>query len=239
MPEATPELTEDILLPVSVPTLIGELSEEERTEIMDSSEEDLAALPEIAGQTHRIKYSLEQRITTVAYYSVLGSLSKAAKLAGVHPRTVVYWKQKSPWWRATLANIRKYRQDELDTKLTNIIHKSVEQLEDRIINGNTVVTKRGDKIQVPLQAKELAAAGLSVPYEKRALLRGEATSRNERSQTTEQLLAILADKFIKIAGKVAENSQPMVGRVIEGEVFYETLQEKPKTFDTDIPFPDN
>tara|TARA_R110000850_G_C9889394_1_gene458692 strand:+ start:83 stop:715 length:633 start_codon:yes stop_codon:yes gene_type:complete len=156
---------------------------------------------DIAG--NNIKWTPEERIMAATYYSVTGSSLQAAercKQAGsdIPASTIRKWKNQSAWWKPVLHEVRKAKQEELDAKLTNIIMEGTDQLADRIINGNHKLNSRtGDVERVPMSSNELSRDAIGIPFDKRALMRGDATSRVEKIDPQEMLKG-LADQFIKI-----------------------------------------
>ena len=158
------------------------------------------------------KYSPEQRVAACAFYCIGESSRKIEKLLGIPAATVRYWMQQ-PWWTDLLRQVKKAYQEELDGKLTRIIHKSVQQLEDRVENGNIIRDPQtGELVRVPLRANELSKDGLGIPFDKRALTRGDPTSKIVKETISpEKMLEQLAEQFISIV----EKHQP---KAIDGEV---------------------
>lgn len=136
------------------------------------------------------KYSVDTKIKAVMLYMMTGDAKKSAKQIGVPHTTLLHWKNHSCWWEDTLKKARLLKQDELDASLTKVIESGAKALQDRIDYGNP--TKIGQTKEVnpktgkeevtykfdnaPIPAKELATV-LGIVYDKRALSRGEATSR--------------------------------------------------------------
>jgi len=141
-------------------------------------------------------YTKDQKIEAVTLYCSGKSLAEAAKIINVPAKTVVGWKRRSSWWDEIALKHRKDLQTELDNKLTNVIHKTLEELNDRLNYGDHKFdTKTGDLVRVPVVSRDLAVI-MSNLYEKRALIRGEATSIKQESQAT---LQTLEDKFKSFA----------------------------------------
>jgi len=138
------------------------------------------------------KYDVKVKINAVMSYMMTGDAKAAAKSVGVPHTTLLHWKNHSCWWDDTLGRCRLLKQDELDAGLTKVIEAGTKALEERIANGNPtkvgqVKTKNEEtgveiteyvmgKVQMP--AKELATV-VGITYDKRALSRGEATSRTD------------------------------------------------------------
>ena len=97
--------------------------------------------------------------------------------------------------------MKKERQKELDTLLTNTIHKAVEDLNDRLSYGDYKLdAKTGELHRVPIGAKDIAVT-LAIIYDKRALIRGEATAIRQESKAT---LESLENKFKQFAVELKE-----------------------------------
>lgn len=142
------------------------------------------------------KYTKEQKIRVVGLFLSGSTLSEAAKAEGIPQQTVDNWKNNSVWWNEVIHDIRKNKQDELDNLLTKTIHSALEKINDRLEYGDYQFdSKSGDLVRIPPKAREIASV-LTVIYDKRALIRGEATSIRTDSATS---LQSLEDKFKKFA----------------------------------------
>lgn len=163
-------------------------------------------------------YTPEEKIEAVMAYMVTGTSRKASKICNIPEGTIRWWKSQAMWWEDVMRECRKKKQDELDAAFTNVIHIAVEALEDRVRNGNTVLTKDGGRVQVPMQGKEIAVS-LAVIFDKRQLLRGDPTQKVERV-TEKDRLDNLQRKFEEIARKV--NAKEI------NDVSYDVVEEETK-----------
>jgi hypothetical protein len=83
----------------------------------------------------------------------------------------------------------------LEDSLTDTIHTTVETIKERIENGDYKVNlKSGEIFRVPVNMKDLAST-LAIIYDKRALIRGEATSIKSESKATLQSLKANFEMF--------------------------------------------
>lgn len=146
------------------------------------------------------KYSPEEKINAVMCYMVTGTSRKASKLCGVPENTIRWWKASSSWWPDVMMECRRKKQDELDAAFSSTIEAAIGQIEERVLNGDTIVTKSGDQVKVPMKGKELAVT-LAVIFDKRQLLRGDPTQRVERTNEKERLDR-LQNRFEEIARTV-------------------------------------
>ena len=105
--------------------------------------------------------------------------------------------------------IRYEHQRKLDAKMTTLLEKALTQLEDRLDNGD-VNPKTGERI--PISGAQIASITGTI-YDKRALVRGEPTSRVERT-SVDQKLNKLAERFEEIGKKtgpaIGGNRTPIV-----------------------------
>ena len=164
-------------------------------------------------------YTPEEKINCVMAYMVTGTSRKASKICHIPEGTIRWWKSSALWWDDVMRECRKKKQDELDAAFTNILHIAVEELEDRVTNGNTVLTKDGEAKKVPMQGKEIAVS-LAVIFDKRQLLRGDPTQKVERV-TEKDRLDNLQRKFEEIARKV--NAKEING--VQYDVVEEEIQD--------------
>lgn len=154
------------------------------------------------------KYTPEQIIQGCAYYVVLGNVNRAARFVGIPAQTIYDWTKKE-WFKQLTKQVRDLKQDELDSKLTEIIMKGSELILDRIEHGDVKVVN-GEERRIGMGADILARV-IGIAYDKRALSRGDPTSRTDSKGSQQEILKALEDKF----AQMVENSQP---RPIEGEV---------------------
>lgn len=148
----------------------------------------------------RAKYTADEKLSAVLAYVMTGSVRGVVRLTGFKQQVISDWKNNSSWWPDIYRDIKKQKQEEVDGTLTSIIHASAGGLMDRIQNGDEVLDKNGDFIRRKMSGKELAWV-MGVTYDKRALLRGDPTSRTEKVDQ-KALMQELQGKFEKMASKV-------------------------------------
>ena len=162
---------------------------------VDYPEEELAIdLSDLYSPTS--PYSPEQKIAACQAYLITGTSVKAQNYCGVKADIIRTWKSKSTWWAEVFQTVKKQKNDELEATFTNIMDKGLKAVADRIENGDTKIGKDGSLINVPMGGKELAIV-VSIMYDKRALLRGDVTSRVEKKDGN--AMQLLQSKFEDIA----------------------------------------
>lgn len=149
-----------------------------------------------------LKWSAEDRIRAVMLYVAEGSLPRVAKMSPVPYTTLLEWRYRHAWWPAAVAECRRRKQDELDAKLTGIIDRATDEISDRVENGDAKIDRKGDKIKVPMQGKELAVVA-GILFDKRAAIRGDPI--NIKQSNSDDQLQKLERKFMEFAKTMKES----------------------------------
>lgn len=171
----------------------------------DNEEREFWRLMEIIPHDHH--YTAYERLDVLMAYVATGKPMKVASLTNVPYSTIIAWKNKSKWWKPALREIRKQKDDELDARLSAIIEKSLNEMDDRLENGDEIIDKDGNTIRRKVSFKDLSVAGVAVSFDKRALGRGEPTARIEQVSDAERTKR-LQQQFKAIAQE----------KVVEGEL---------------------
>lgn len=119
----------------------------------------------------------EKRIEVVTLFAATGNLENTSELSGVPVQTIRAWR-KADWFYELLREVRNENNAVLDAKFTQIVDKSLDQIVDRIENGDSVLTRDGELVKKPMSGKDLSLVA-AINVDKRQLLRGEPTSRSE------------------------------------------------------------
>lgn len=125
----------------------------------------------------------DERLQAALAWTVTGTGEGASAVCGIPARTIQEWAH-SEWWPALVAEARALKQEELDASLTNIITKCAQRLTERL-DSDEGVSKAGI---------QQIATTLAISMDKRALMRGDPTSRTERVSSEERLTK-LRDEF--------------------------------------------
>ena len=162
-------------------------------------------------------YPDEKRIEVATLYAVTGNKTTVESLTGVPAHTVARWVREE-WFQTLLDDIRAENDHLIDAKQTEIVHLAMDQLKDRLIDGDHVVLRDGSIVRKPVGAKDLSLVG-AINIDKRQLLRGKPTSRTEQvaSKSTDDKLQELAQSFKKIANRQPPKELEVIDAVIVEE----------------------
>ena len=173
----------------------------------DSDEFDLSSMYD-----PRSKYTPEQKMQAVMAYVATGTSRQAQKYCIVPEETIRWWKHAAHWWPEAVHYAKQVKQEELDAKLTGVIDSAVEQLHDRILNGDEVLTKEGDTRRKKMSGREIAMT-MGIAYDKRGMIRTEAVGSSHK-ESIEESLEKLADKFQQFSEELERNR---TAKIIDGE----------------------
>lgn len=149
---------------------------------------------------HNSKYSKEQKIKAAATYLLSGNVYQTAMTCGLEVNTISDWKTRSVWWPKLIEDLRKEKQDQLDAVLTTTLDTLLTNVSQRLEEGDPYVKKDGTIGFMPVKAKDMAVMA-AIFYDKRALIRGEATQIKRESNDS---LKSLEEKFKAIAVSMKE-----------------------------------
>lgn len=154
-----------------------------------------------------------EKIEAAALYAAVKSIEKVHEIQGV-PRYLLKRWQKESWWDNVISQCRTEKNEQLDGLLTVIIDKAVKVIDDRLEFGELEKNRKtGEEFRVPARIRD-ATHALEVTFKQRQLLRGEATSRTESTDSNTKLTQ-LKDQFEKLARSKQVNTQePLEGEYV-------------------------
>jgi hypothetical protein len=169
----------------------------------------------------------DKRIEAATVFAVTRNFTQVAQLTGI-PERIVKKMSVEPWWSECISKVQKLKNDELDSKLTLALEKALDIVIDRMDNGEIYVDRKTkDEYRVPVNLKNVSVT-TDILFDKRQLLRGEATSRSEGGPSQEQKLLALKDQFEKLAQSKGINTN---SEIIEGVILDETEETTTKEID--------
>ena len=133
-------------------------------------------------------------LEAMSCYLSTGNIQKVERLTGVSPSQMNTW-MESPWWPEATAELKKRQQEALDGRITGLMALSLDVVEERLTGGDPTWVKDEGLVNIPIKAG-VAAKIMGTLYEKRALIRGDATSHVVKEDSG---LAVLKNMLEKIA----------------------------------------
>jgi len=137
----------------------------------------------------------DEVILAISAYLVTGTLKGVQERTGVAHDVFSGWKREA-WYPEIVDMLRSEQQAVLDAKLSRVIDRSIEALEDRLAEGDYQFSKEGELRRLPVSAS-VATKLFGTVYEKRQIVRGEATSIVKSDKSGIHALGELLDKIAK------------------------------------------
>jgi len=139
----------------------------------------------------------EKKVEVCALFaSGVSNASDLERLTGIKSATIRSWKTED-WWLEMLEKIHATHDQDTISTFTKVVDQALEVVQDRLINGDFVITKYGEVHRKPVSMKD-AVHATSTIVDKRQLLRGKPTSRSE-SIPTDTRLKKLSEEFKRFA----------------------------------------
>ena len=123
-------------------------------------------------------------------------IREAARATGIKEDTAKAWR-RAKWWYKIETAARMVASQTADRKLSKVLDLATKNIETRIIKGDPY-TSQGEVRYKPVTAKDLAII-IGVVYDKRALIRGEATQLTGEAKSEEERLKELSEAFKEIS----------------------------------------
>lgn len=142
-------------------------------------------------------WPFEKRIEAVTQYLVLGNMKQVSVLTGVSYEVLKDWKG-SPWWSELEKEIRATENLQMDSKLSKIVDKSLDAVQDRVENGDFIYDQKNGEIRrKPVALRDVHRVAVDM-LSKRELLRDGASGRKEVTQVSmDEQLKQLAHEMAK------------------------------------------
>jgi hypothetical protein len=140
-------------------------------------------------------------LEAVREYVRIGTLSGVSRKLGIPLRNLNQW-SRTAWWQDEVVLLRREQAAQLDALLTNLHGRTVEELIDRVENGDLVRTKTGKTVRAPLKARDVAAIA-HIVFTERQLLRNEPTA----IQGDTSKVQTLAEKLRLLGKTLAQDAE--------------------------------
>jgi hypothetical protein len=164
-------------------------------------------------------YPDSKKTEVVTTWLALGKVPMVEAVTGVPRATIRQWKLQ-PWWQEMVDTIQTESNQELDTKLSKIIERSLDAVNERIEGGEFILdSKTGTVKRVPVKLKDVHRVAVDL-LDKRDLLRLKPAERQEQ--------AAAVDILKKLAGQFADWAKVHIKepRIVEGVVLHAIHEER-------------
>jgi hypothetical protein len=144
-----------------------------------------------------------------------GSVPIAASMTGVPIETIRTWR-KMPWYKEMEQTIKDEDNQELDSKFSKIIKKTLDVVEDRLENGNFQFDQRTGKIiRIPVGLRDTHRVMTDL-VDKRKVIRNEPITTSANEGVNDRLVK-LASQFAEFALGHKNTEMKIVGPVYESD----------------------
>ncbi len=169
-------------------------------------------------------WSEKERLQAASAFVVIGNYRLTAAAVNIPEETIRRW-ALADWWKEALDEIRKSSKIELTGKISNVINKTMLQLEDRVENGDFFYDpKTGKFIRKPINAS-VASKIAGDLITKTLVLEKEVTQERVSDEGLEDRLKKLKDEMLRFAG----------AKTIEAEVVH--VEETAPIVEVESPSP--
>lgn len=139
------------------------------------------------------QYSDGKKTEVVTTWLALGKVPMVEAVTGVPRATIRQWKLQ-PWWKELVSQIQTESDQELDSKLSKIIERSLDAVNERIEGGEFVLDSRTGVVKrIPVKLKDVHRVAVDL-LDKRDLLRIRPAQSAEK-EVQQDVLKKLADQF--------------------------------------------
>lgn len=153
-----------------------------------------------------------KKLESATLFAILRDSKKVSDLTSVPASVIDDWSME-PWFGEIIVKVKKERNEKLDAAITDVLSKGLEIVADRFAHGEIYVDRRtGKEYRVPVNVKNVAIVA-DIFFDKRQLIRGEATTLTS-TITQEEKLQKLRDNFESLAKSKLINP---TAEIIEGE----------------------
>jgi transposase-like protein len=148
-------------------------------------------------------YTDQEKLEAVKLYLITGNNSATAAALGMNRDTLMGWRQ-TQWWKDLTKEVKEQTNIALSAKLRKIADKALEQVQDRLENGEFIYDqKKGELIRKPVsiaEARKATTDCLDKAMKIETVQEGVATDQAITNRL--EMLATAFQQFAKKATKV-------------------------------------
>jgi hypothetical protein len=144
----------------------------------------------VAALAGRSVHSLSdgERIQCARDFFLTGNLSAIARERGIAYNDLLDM-ARQPWWTAEVQGLEREANAQLKVRLTKMLGKTLDELEDRLSHGDTKLDQYGQARRVPVPARDLATISNVIFDKKRQI---EDSGSGFGTSETKRLLDLAA-----------------------------------------------
>lgn len=150
----------------------------------------------------QLAYTPDQKMQAVEHYIATGNLKLVSALTEIPYITIRQWKAK-PWWRDYEKELDAGRRFKVNKKLSKIIDRGLEVMDDRLENGDFVFDQvKGEIVRRPVTLKDANSAVTNLMQRQGVLEQQNNEEYNQdTTKTIQEQLVLLAAEFAKFNGR--------------------------------------
>lgn len=173
---------------------------------MDQQEQNQKKTRKVPSTRHQHGwYSPDRKAAAVTAWLALGNAKLVEAVTKIPSGTIRAWKTEQ-WWKDLETGIREEESLQLDARLSKVVGKTLDLLEDRLENGDFMYDpKAGQLIRKPINADVINKVSTDM-FDRRRILRGERKEQEVNQIQIQDHLVALAQQFVKIA----KSQQPII-----------------------------
>lgn len=138
-------------------------------------------------------YPDSKKLEVVTTFLALGKAPMVSAVCDVPVQTIRQWKMQ-PWWADMVSQIQTESDQQLDAKLSAIIERSLDAVNERIEGGEFILdSKSGTVKRVPVKLRDVERVAVDL-LDKRDILRGRP-DKQKQQEVQVDILKKLADQF--------------------------------------------
>lgn len=138
-----------------------------------------------------------------------GSIPVTARICDIPEETIIHWRYKTTWWKDYVKTYREEADAGMAARIEKLLNKSVEELEDRLENGDEVYDQKdGQTRRVKMKARDVNVT-LKTLSDRHDVLIDRSNKEVERTEQINDKLSKLADAFSKFAQRNKVSSETL------------------------------
>ena len=143
-------------------------------------------------------YTQAQKMDAILAFMDTGSVTQASKISGVKFHTLRLWR-KMDWWKEAEQELREELNRGFESKASDIALKAMDQLQDRLVNGDAEMNRKtGEITRIPVKASVANQVTKDMLHQKQSLERINS-KQILTEDNVDQMLQKLKEEFLKFS----------------------------------------